>query len=129
MASRGVYVLTLHVNNPARLTVGKLGRFDFPRGYYLYVGSAMGGFAGRINRHLRRKKKMRWHIDYLLKVADLLWIDLYDADNPQDECRLNKKIAGMPGEQIICPGFGSSDCGCRSHLHYFEELPSKRASL
>lgn len=128
-AEKGVYVLAMQLQRPARLTVGHLGVFDFPRGYYLYVGSALGGFAGRINRHLKRKKKMRWHIDYLLEKADLLWIDLYGTDSHADECRLNASVAGLPGAAVIAPHFGASDCRCDSHLHYFEELPPERPRL
>jgi sugar fermentation stimulation protein A len=125
----GVYILVMQLQRRARLTVGHLGIFDFPVGYYFYVGSAMSGFAGRINRHLRRKKKMRWHIDYLLEVADLMWVDLFETGSHEDECRLNRSVAKLPGATIIAPNFGSSDCRCRTHLHYFEELPAERPKL
>jgi sugar fermentation stimulation protein A len=128
-AEKGVYVLAMQLQRPARITVGHLGVFDFPPGYYLYVGSALGGFAGRINRHLKRKKKRHWHIDYLLEFADLLWVDLYETHTHADECRLNASVAKLPGATVVVPHFGSSDCRCDSHLHYFEEMPSKRPKL
>ena len=128
-SGRGVYVLALQLQRKTRLVVGRLGVFDFPRGYYLYVGSALSGFAGRINRHLKRKKKMRWHIDYLLEVADLMWVDLYETESQSDECRLNGSVAGLPGATVIAPHFGSSDCKCDSHLHYFQEMPQERPRI
>ena len=128
-SKKGIYVLALQLQRQTRLVVGRLGVFDFPPGYYLYVGSAMSGFAGRINRHLKRKKKMRWHIDYLLEVADLMWIDLYETESHSDECRLNASVAGLPGATVTAHHFGSSDCKCDSHLHYFEEMPPERQRL
>ena len=125
--AKGVYVLAMHLQHAAKLTVGHLGTFKFPEGYYLYVGSALSGFAGRINRHLKRKKKMRWHIDYLLDVADLLWVDLYETQSHSDECKLNASVAKLPGAKVVSPKFGASDCKCRSHLHYFEKMPTLRA--
>jgi Uri superfamily endonuclease len=128
-SGRGVYILTMQMVHDMALTVGNLGTFEFPAGYYLYVGSAMSGFAGRINRHLRRRKKMRWHIDYLLEAADLLWVDLYETDSPDAECKLNGEVAELEGAVSIVPNFGASDCKCRTHLHYFAELPETRPQL
>lgn len=121
---KGVYVMVMRLSKPTRLTVGRLGIFHFPTGYYLYVGSALAGFAGRINRHLKKKKKRRWHIDYLLEVSEILWVDLYETSSHEDECRLNKAVSKLPNAKIICAKFGSSDCRCRAHLHFFEALPS-----
>ena len=129
MLAEGVYILTLHLEKLVTLAVGRLGTFEFPQGYYMYIGSAMGGFAGRINRHLRRKKRMRWHIDYLLEEAELLWIDLYETTDNKDECALNRKVADLPGAREVCRGFGASDCKCHSHLHYFETRPGKRPAF
>lgn len=126
---RGVYLLTIHLQRPAKLKVGHLGTFEFPEGYYLYVGSAMSGFAGRINRHLRRRKRMRWHVDYLLAVAEPLWVDLYETQHREDECRLNAKVAKLPGASVASPRFGASDCKCRTHLHHFKTLPEMRPVL
>ena len=49
-----------------KLTVGRLGTFLFPVGRYIYTGSAKRSIEARIARHLRKKKTLRWHIDYLL---------------------------------------------------------------
>lgn len=129
MSEKGIYILAMQLQSPVQLKIGRLGLFDFPAGYYLYVGSAMSGFAGRINRHLKRKKKLRWHIDYLLEKVDLIWVDLYETDSQEDECRLNSSVAKLPGAKIIAPNFGASDCKCRTHLHYFKKLPGVRPKL
>lgn len=129
MIRKGVYILAMQLVQAKTVTVGQLGTFTFPPGYYIYIGSAMSGFAGRINRHLKRKKHMRWHIDYFLEVADLLWVDMYETENTADECRLCAKVAQLEGAMIIADRFGASDCRCKSHLYYFESLPPFRPGL
>ena len=42
MTETGTYVLLLHLPDNEQLTIGKLGTFDFPAGWYAYVGSAFG---------------------------------------------------------------------------------------
>jgi Uri superfamily endonuclease len=59
-----------------------------------------------------------WHIDYLLPHAKILAIHAFKASK-EWECRLSKKLAGLEGARVIMEGFGSSDCGCTSHLYYF----------
>jgi Uri superfamily endonuclease len=101
------------------ITVGKLGTFTFPAGYYLYVGSALGpgGLEARLARHRRRDKKLRWHIDYLLEHAQLaeVWSA---ASTDKLECLWAQSARGLLGSEIPVPGFGSSDCRCLSHLIY-----------
>lgn len=54
-AEPGTYALLLKLDKQERITVGKLGTFDLPAGYYLYVGSALGpgGLRARLTRHRR----------------------------------------------------------------------------
>ena len=129
MLTKGIYILAMQLVGERTITVGRLGTFNFPPGYYIYVGSAMSGFAGRINRHLKRKKRMRWHIDYFLEVADLLWVDLYETEDTTDECRLCSQVAQLEGATIVADRFGASDCKCKSHLYFFKNLPPFRPKL
>ncbi len=57
-AEPGTYALLLKLDRWERITVGKLGTFDFPAGYYLYVGSALGpgGLQARLAHHQRGSK-------------------------------------------------------------------------
>ena len=66
----GIYLAIFHLPRTQAITVGRLGRFTFPRGYYLYVGSAQRCLQARVARHARRKKSLRWQIDYLSSQAD-----------------------------------------------------------
>ena len=108
------YQLFIKVNKDIDLKVGKLGRFIFSIGSYVYTGSAKKNLDKRIERHLSKKKKLHWHIDYLLLNKNVKVIDVNRSN--KFECDLNKETEG----EIIIHGFGSSDCeaGCKSHLKF-----------
>jgi Uri superfamily endonuclease len=108
------YQLRIRVQEPLNLLVGRLGRFDFPGGDYIYTGSAKRNFQARIDRHLRREKRLRWHIDYLLNAPGVGVVEVQASS--EAECRLNRETPG----HVLIPGFGASDCrvGCVSHLKY-----------
>lgn len=111
---RGIYVLVIEVTRPVDTEVGKLGRIRFAPGTYAYVGSAMRGIEARLSRHLRGGKRLRWHIDYLLSCPGVRVADIFVLETTKRaECRVAGALAaGCEG----VPGFGSSDCRCRSHL-------------
>jgi Uri superfamily endonuclease len=114
----GTYGLVLRLREPATLVVGRLGRFEFPAGTYVYCGSALGGLRARVERHLRADKPLRWHVDYLRPFAEV--VDVWVRESPDRlECALAATLAARPGATVPVPGFGSSDCGCRSHLIHF----------
>lgn len=99
------------------MEVGALGPLAFSQGFYAYCGSAMGGLGARINRHLRREKKIRWHIDYLLEEGRVKSV-IYAPTHERLECQLAQTL----GELFHSfPGFGSSDCVCQSHLFFSQE--------
>ena len=115
--ARGSYVILSWLAEEQIITAGSLNAFRFPRGHYAYVGSALGGFRARLYRHLRTEKKPRWHIDYLLQKASIDAIITCETEE-RTECA----IAGTLGDRFDCvPGFGSSDCRCRSHLFLTNE--------
>jgi Uri superfamily endonuclease len=119
--TRGCYQLLLYLDRKSRIKIGKKGEYDFPKGYYIYTGSAQNGLEGRINRHLRKEKKNFWHIDYLLPHCKILKVILYHQSkkNAVTECELNKKLLKGKSSIVVVKGFGSSDCRCPSHLVYF----------
>lgn len=81
------YQLFIEVNEPITLAIGKLGRFDFPAGSYVYTGSAKAHMEARIARHLSVDKKLRWHIDYLLNACGVHVSKV--ARSVESECTLN----------------------------------------
>jgi len=122
----GSYVLVMELAREQDISVGRRS-LHFPRGYYAYVGSGMGGVKARVNRHLRPDKRVHWHIDYLLQRASLSDVIIGESTE-RTECA----IACALGSQFdAIPGFGSSDCRCPSHLFFATEdmRPKIRAVL
>jgi Uri superfamily endonuclease len=119
-ATPGTYALVLAATKRQVISVGKLGTFEVWPGFYVYVGSALGpgGLAARIGRHARQEKTLRWHVDYLRVVTDLVEV-WFGPGRQRRECSWAARLAVMSGAEIRRLGFGSSDCGCRSHLVYF----------
>lgn len=108
------YQLAIDVPRRLRLQIGRLGAFVFPAGHYVYTGSARRNLAARIARHLRQRKALRWHIDYLLAAPGVRIAGVITS--PRPECVLNQVCRGKP----LAEGFGASDCraGCGAHLKY-----------
>ena len=114
MLSPYSYQLHIQLTRPVTITIGHLGRFQFPVGQYIYTGSAQRNLEARIQRHLSKHKKLRWHIDYLLAHGNARMVQVQRSS--KEECAWNQKTNG----KIIVPGFGASDCraGCGSHLKH-----------
>jgi Uri superfamily endonuclease len=125
----GAYVLILRLHVQRNIQVGRLGRFAFPSGYYAYVGSARGpgGLAARVGRHLRRHKTRRWHIDYLRAASEPFEVWAGVSENPDLEHAFAHALGSMRFLQSSAIGFGSSDCGCPTHLFHSARQPSLRA--
>jgi len=122
----GTYLLLLRLEEDREIIIGRLGNLLFPRGYYLYIGSARGpgGLQARLGRHCRRGKHPRWHIDYLRGHVNLIEIWAVESEE-RLECLWAQQLAQLPPARPI-PHFGSSDCRCPSHLFHFQEKPSPR---
>lgn len=119
----GLYQLIIQLRKSRTIQVGRLGRFLFPVGTYVYTGSAKAGLEARISRHMRKEKKLKWHIDYLLKHSEVLEVKRYLGG--ESECGLNQRVARLSGSKTIIRGFGSSDCRCTTHLFHFSRNPSR----
>jgi Uri superfamily endonuclease len=70
--------------------------------------------------------KPHWHIDYLRTVATLrqIW---FCYGQERREHAWASALHELRGASIPFPGFGSSDCGCKSHLLFFGKCPTLRA--
>jgi Uri superfamily endonuclease len=122
---KGSYILLVELATKKDIFIGKLGYVSLPKASYAYVGSAMNGLRARLARHLRGEKKLHWHIDYLLKEAEVEEIILCPGEESV-ECSLAQALAGKI--QSV-PGFGSSDCKCRSHLYFASEKDGLKAMV
>lgn len=120
----GSYILFIKLPEEKIINIGSRQNVHFDRGYYAYVGSAMGGFKARLNHHLKANKKSHWHIDYLLQKAAITRIVL---------CETGQRVECSIAQTLRCqldsvPGFGSSDCHCGSHL-FFTNNEKKMESI
>jgi Uri superfamily endonuclease len=102
------------------MRIGRLGVFDLEAGRYAYVGSALNGLEGRTRRHLTGIGKKRWHIDYLMAVAEEKEALMVPSEK-DIECVLADRLRSLPGASEPITGFGSSDCRCRSHLFRLDQ--------
>lgn len=123
-SEKGTYALIMRLDQQCRIPVGKLGTFLFPEGWYVYTGSAFGpgGLKSRIHRHLKKKKKNHWHIDYLRNRCNIInvWISTSET---RLECQWASKLYQSGNAIISVSGMGSSDCTCETHLFLFKKQP------
>ena len=121
----GTYALLLSSARNAVIRVGRLGELRLRRGFYVYVGSALGpgGVRARVAHHLHPAERPHWHIDYLKVHASLeaVW---FCYGRQTREHRWANRFAAIPGASAPLAGFGSSDCDCESHLFYFRKSPA-----
>lgn len=113
---KGCYILLMELPEDETLKIGKLGRIKFKKGFYAYVGSGMNNLEKRVERHLQKRKKLHWHIDYFLKRAVIKEV-FYAESNKREECKIARKFAKTYTRGI--KNFGCSDCKCPSHLFFF----------
>jgi len=112
----GTYALVLRLARDREIRVGQLGVFAFPRGYYVYVGSALNGLDARIARHARLTNKRKfWHIDYFRAHAQLIRV-LRVESRERLECAVARELSNLPDGRVVVPRFGASDCRCATHL-------------
>lgn len=113
----GIYQLLLAWPTARGVRVGALGDPWLPAGWYVYTGSMRRGLSHRLRRHAAADKPLRWHIDYLTILAGVAAVRTWPLTGAADqECATHRALAARPGVVLPVPGFGSSDCRCRSHL-------------
>lgn len=121
----GTYVLILTPRNSATIAIGKLGTLAVEDGFYLYTGSAFGpgGLRARIGHHQRSvDRRPHWHIDYLRQHAELIGV-FFTTSTDRLEHKWAQTLDAQPCTRLPLLGFGSSDCGCLSHLFHTIQQP------
>jgi len=118
----GLYILALHLSKEHSLTIGKFGRFQFPPGYYQYIGSAGKGIRFRVIRHLERRSVRHWHLDYLMPFVSVFSIRVF-YEPPFTECSLAAQTEIADSGIRFPPRFGASDCRCSGHLIRHDSPP------
>ena len=86
----------------------------------MYVGSARKNLRQRLERHKRIRKNFHWHIDYLRNVSEFAAaVPVCTSDDL--EHTMAQALASIAEWKI--PGFGCTDCRCRSHLFGMKSNP------
>lgn len=129
-AQPGTYALLFHVDGPITIQPGRLGTVMLEAGSYVYLGSARGpgGLRARVGRHLRREKQPHWHVDALTAAAPIVQV-WHQTGEDRLECAWTAALRALPGVTIPARGFGTSDCGCESHLLALPDVAKARAIL
>lgn len=118
--NEGDYFFLFELPAEKIISIGKLGPVTFRPGYYIYVGSARKNLTQRLNRHLHKRKKKHWHIDYLREQAISCKALPIRSSTPLEH-DLAKALSSLADWSV--PSFGSSDCDCMSHLFGFVQDP------
>lgn len=117
----GIYILEIEAKVNFKLDIKKFTGLTFPAGWYYYVGSAQKNFHHRVLRHIRKEKKIHWHIDHLTtnKKIDVKSIYIFENKPKQFETDLVKDLVDNIPLKYFADGFGNSDDPvCKSHLLY-----------
>jgi Uri superfamily endonuclease len=122
----GSYIFVIKLEKNANIIVGSLGKLFFFKGYYCYVGSALGkavSLENRLGRYSKLSKEKKgnlyWHIDYLLVNSSTTIVGVKKFPNKDIECELACMLS-KTAKHIV--KFGSSDCNCKGHLFYFKNF-------
>ena len=119
--NKGSYLLLMENEIDQEIEIGKLGKIQFQKGFYVYVGSGMANLEKRVKHHQLKKKYYHYHIDYLtpdfMKIKKTFLIRSTEKLESQIALRVEK----VCDNTII--DFGSSDAKENSHLFYFSENP------
>ena len=120
--AKGCYGLQLNLAFSQTLQIGRLGKFEFSPGDYVYLGSALGpgGLQARLGRHIRGDGRLHWHIDWLRSKA-LVTGFYFIRSASRLECAWSQALINHPSARVPAHGFGASDCRdaknpCPAHL-------------
>ena len=62
-----------------------MGEVSFKEGDYIYISSAKGCLETRLQRHLRKEKRIFWHIDYPLENQKAKILQIWAIDKKKTE--------------------------------------------
>jgi len=112
-----IYQIYFYLREDVEVFIPRFKRILCRKGLYVYTGSGGKNVLSRISRHLRKNKKMHWHIDYLLPFGKVVLIKIIRNLPERNECLINLETLKKFNGHFPTFGFGSSDCRtCPSHL-------------
>ena len=114
------YVLVIRKRGSTRIRMSRQEIF-MEQGLYLYVGSAKRGLEHRLARHMKKRKKCFWHIDYITSRRDTNVMAIYVSLHP--ECETLAAVCQLG--PFFGRKLGSSDCKCPSHFVKVDKVDAK----
>ena len=120
----GIYYIVLWNDKDRVIECGSLGNLEFKKGYYVYSGSGKTNLFKRIEHHRKKKKKKLRHMDYITAEMKIK-ADIPIITDDYRECDLAEILDKNSVEPV--KNFGSTDCKCFSHLHYFKDNPIEKS--
>ena len=126
---KGTYVLDIEVCQELTVNVGRQGPHRFRRGHYYYVGSARAGIRARVQRHLGHRRRLFWHVDYLLAAAGVRVQTIWVGGLHPGECQVAHSLAAEVGLMEPVARFGAGDCGCPTHLFRVHSGTKRAAAM
>lgn len=122
----GSYLLVFKSEQPASISVGRLGQLTLDKGYYFYIGSAFGpgGVRARVGHHYGVSSKPHWHLDYI-RPALIMQEVWYSIDAIRHEHEWAAIMYYTLRMQVPLPGLGASDCRCESHFFHSRDKPER----
>lgn len=123
LINSGAYAVIFYLPEDNKIIIPKFGEILLRHGYYVYSGSGKKNLIPRIKRHIRKNKKLKWHIDYFSVLENVKPKKIFLFDN-KNECEINKLFKDSGGE-VVVDKFGASDCKnkCKTHFLYFKKIP------
>lgn len=121
---QGTYILEINAALPFSIEAKQFANLDFEKGFYYYFGSAQKNIQKRLERHLRKEKKLHWHIDHITskETNSIISIYLLPKAEKSFECFSLAEISSRVSAVIPAENFGNSDCKtCRSHLLFSDK--------
>ncbi len=120
ISNSGIYLLEFYVENDIELeNIKKFRGKKICPGFYYYAGSAQKNLVSRLNRHIKKEKKIHWHIDHLSSHTNSRITKVFIAENaPRSlECELANYLNNTGAATFFLDNFGNGDCNsCGSHL-------------
>ena len=114
------YVLVIRKTGSTRIRMPGQS-ISMEEGLYLYVGSAKRGLEQRLARHMKKRKKCFWHIDYITSRRDTDVMAIYLS--PYPECETLTAVSQLG--PLFGRKLGSSDCKCLSHFVKLNHVDSR----
>jgi Uri superfamily endonuclease len=124
------YSIIIRLNKDKEIKVGSLKMIHLVEGFYVYNGSAYGsgGLVSRIKHHLKKRKKLHWHIDYVTSSHNCNVLQVVACKERNLEKRISLAMLADKNFSEI-PKFGATDDAIVKSHFFLIKANSKRDAI